>query len=141
MATINLTVQSLLNSALYDNYVIDNTDTVGDLKNIIQTTTGVDPSWYVLVFDDQVLDDSNTLISYNIVDGSSLRSGNVIDSLSTLEDRQIAKLNLAALDRTASGNLYSTYDINLLPSKYIGNVSTPNLHPTGLIKGRPWILS
>ena len=140
MATIDITVQSLLNAALYDSYTVDDGDTVGDLKNTIQASTGVDPSWYVLVFDDEVLNDANTFISYNIIDGSSLRSGNVIDSLSTLQDRQVAKLDLAALNRTASGNPYDTYDINLLPSQYIGNVSTPNTHPSGLIQGRPWVI-
>ena len=33
---------------------------------------------------------------------------------------------------------YDVYDITELPSQYIGNVSTPNPHPTGLIEGRPW---
>lgn len=140
MATINITVQSLLNAALYDSYSIDDGDTVSDLKSAIQSATGVDPLWYVLVFDDTVLSDSNTLSSYSIIDGSSLRSGNVIDTLATLEDRQIAKLDLATLNRTASGNPYSTYDITLLPSRYVGNISTPNPHPTGLIEGRPWVI-
>lgn len=140
MAVINITVQSLLNAGLYDAYSPDDTDTVATLKSVIQAATQVDISWFVLVFNNEVLADANTLASYNIVDGSSLRTGNVIANLTTLQDRQIAKLDLASLDRTASGNPYDTYDINLLPSQYIGNVSTPNVHPSGLIQGRPWII-
>lgn len=140
MAVITVSVQSLLNAGLYDSYTIDDTDTVGDLKTAIQTETGVDTLWFVLVFNNQVLDNTDTLASCSIINGSELRTGNVISDLPTLEDRQVAKLDLAALDRTASGNPYNTYDINLLPSKYIGNVSTPNIHPTGLVQGRPWVI-
>lgn len=140
MASITITVQSLLNAALYNSYTIEDTNTIGDLKTVIQNNTGLDPSWYVLTFDDEVLNDANTLASYSIVEGSSLRSGNVIGYLPTLQDRQLAKLNLAVLDRTYAGNPFRTYDIDLLPSQYIGNVSTPNMHPDGLIEGRPWII-
>lgn len=140
MASITITVQSLLDSALYDSYTVDDTDTIGTLKTTIQTDTGVDPNWYVLVFDNNVLDDANTFASYSIIDGSSLRSGNVIGYLPTLQDRQLAKLDLATLDRIYESNPYTTYDINLLPSQYIGNVSTPNPHPDGLIQGRPWVI-
>lgn len=140
MATINITVQSLLNAGLYDPYTVSDGITVAALKTTISGATGVDVSWFVLVFNDAVLVDGDTLLSSGIVDGSVLRSGNVIDSLPTLQDRQVAKLDLATLDRTASSNPYNVYDINLLPSKYIGNVSTPNVHPNGLIQGRPWIV-
>lgn len=141
MASITITVQSLLNAALYDTYTVDDTDTVGTLKTTIQTATGVDTAWFNLLFDGEVLNDANTLASYNIVDSSSLRSGNIIGYLPTLQDRQLAKLDLATLDRTAEGNPYNVYDITLLPSQYIGNVSTPNPHPSGLIEGRPWIIT
>lgn len=138
MASITIGVQSLLNAAQYDSYTIDNGQTVGALKTAIQAATGVDPSWYVLSYDDTVLSDSNTLASYGITTGSQLRSGNVIAYLTTLQDRQVAKLDLASLDRTADGNPYNVYDITELPSQYIGNVSVPNPHPTGLLQGRPW---
>lgn len=140
MAAITITVQSLLNAGLYDTYTVDDTDTVAAVKTVIDGATGVDSSWYVLVFNDVALADGNTLASYSITDGSSLRTGNVIATLATLEDRQVAKLDLATLDRTADGNPYNVYDINLLPAKYIGNVSTPNPHPGGLVEGRPWVI-
>ena len=65
-------------------------------------------------------------------------AANGISTLATKELRQIAKLDLAALDRTQEGNPWNVYDITELPSKYVGNVSTPNPHPSGLIEGRPW---
>lgn len=138
MATITISVQSLLNSAQYDSYTVSDGITVGTLKNNIATATGVDTTWFVLAFDGVQLVNGNTLASYNIINGSQLQIGNVIGLLTTLQDRQLAKLDLAALDRTAAGNPWDVYDITELPSQYIGNVSTPNPHPTGLIEGRPW---
>ena len=138
MALITISVQNLLNAAQYDEYTIDNGQTVAALKLVIQIATGVDQSWYVLAFDNVVLQDANTLASYGIITGSQLRSGNVSSNLTTLQDRQLAKLDLAPLDRTAAGNPYDVYDITELPAQYIGNVSTPNPHPDGLLEGRPW---
>jgi hypothetical protein len=138
MTTITIGVQSLLNAAQYDSYTISDDITVSTLKSTIDSATGIDSSWYVLAFNGVELSDGNTLASYDIVDGSTLNIGNIIRSLTTLQDRQLAKLDLASLNRTAEGNPYDVYDITELPSQYIGNVSTPNPHPTGLLEGRPW---
>lgn len=138
MATITIGVQSLLNAAQYDNYTVSDGITVGTLKNNIQTATGVSITWFNLAFEGVLLNTANTLASYNIISGSQLQAGNIIGTLATLQDRQLAKLDLAALDRTAAGNPWDVYDITELPSQYIGNVSTPNPHPGGLIEGRPW---
>ena len=138
MANITISVQSLLNSAEYDSYTIDNGQTVNQLKTAIQTATNVDPAWYNIVFNDQVLSGTATLAASNVVNGSVLRVANIIGRLATLQDRQEAKLNLAALDRAAAGNPRDTYDITELPTKYVGNTVVDNPHPTGLIEGRPW---
>lgn len=138
MASITITVQSLLNAAQFDEYTVDDTITVATLKSTIDTATDIDSSWYNINFNEEVLEDANTLASYNIVEGSILGTGNIIARLPTLQDRQLAKLDLASLDRTAEGNPRDVYDITELPSQYIGNVSTPNPHPGGLIEGRPW---
>lgn len=138
MANITISVQSLLNSAEYDSYTIDDGQTVNQLKTAIQTATNVNPAWYNVVFNDQVLSDTATLAASNVVNGSVLRVANIIGRLSTLQDRQEAKLNLAALDRAAAGNPRDTYDITELPTKYVGNTVVDNPHPTGLIEGRPW---
>lgn len=138
MANITITVQSLLNAAQFDPYTVSDGITVSALKTTIDGATGINSLWYNLAFNGVTLNNANTLASYSIVNGSVLYSGNLIADLPTLQDRQLAKLDLAALDRTAEGNPWNVYDITELPSQYIGNVSTPNPHPTGLIQGRPW---
>ena len=139
MASIDITVQSLLNTAVYDSYTVNDSDSVSSLKTSIQTATNVDPTWYVLYFAGQVLLDANVLSDYGITNGSQLRSANRIADLETRQDRQEAKLALAELDRIASGEGRTTLDITELPSVYVGNTSVPNSHPTGLIEGRPWV--
>lgn len=138
MASITITVQSLLNAGQFDEYTIDDGSTVADLKAAIDVATGVDSTWYNVNFNEVVLVDTDTLASYDIVNGSVLGTGNVIARLPTLQDRQLAKLDLAALNRTQEGKPWDVYDITELPSQYIGNVSTPNPHPDGLLEGRPW---
>ena len=139
MATITISVQSLLNFGQFDSYTISDTDTISTLKDAINTATGTDSTWYNVNFNEEVLDDANTLASYYIVNGSVLGVGNIIGRLPTLQDRQLAKLNLATLDRQDAGNPYDTYDIELLPSRYVGDTSTANPHPDGLQLGRPWL--
>jgi hypothetical protein len=62
---------------------------------------------------------------------------NGISTLPTKEERQLAKLALAAVKRAAQGKP-SSFNINQLPSRYVGNASVPNSHPAGLLPGRPW---
>lgn len=72
-------------------------------------------------------------------------AANGISTLSTKELRQIAKLNLAQTKRQAGGDTsapayrpLNIYDINLLPTKYVGNTVVDNPNPGGLQPGRPW---
>lgn len=66
-------------------------------------------------------------------------SANGISTLSTKQLRQIAKLDLAATNRTADGNPRDTYDINLLPTRYVGNVVVDNTTDGNVLTaGRPW---
>ena len=139
MATVTIQVQSLLNAATYDSYTVADTTTIGTLKTSIQTATGVAAAWYVLYYGGAVLNNANTLASYGIATGSQLRSANRIGHLSTFEDRQKAKLDLAALDRSASGNARATVDITTLPTQFDGNSITNNPNAGGLVEGRPWI--
>jgi len=143
MATINITVQSLLNTAVYNSYAVDNAGTIGELKASIEATTDCSVDWFDLVFNESVLATAPTIVSYGIVEGSRLRTHNKIDRLATKELRQNAKLDLAALDRAASGNDRSTYDITQLPDTYNGNVSGADDNPNtgGLVTGRPWTFS
>jgi hypothetical protein len=65
-------------------------------------------------------------------------SANGISTLVSKELKQIAKLDLAATNRTADGNPRDTYDITQLPTQYSGNVIVDNPNAGGLIEGRPW---
>lgn len=137
MANITINVQSLLNTAVYDSITIDNGQTVDQLKTALQAINSVDTAWYDVVKNEELLVGSSTLASLGIVTGDSLRTHNKISRLATREDRQIAKLDLAALDRAASG-LPSTYDLTELPTYYSGDTVIDNPNPGGLIQGRPW---
>jgi hypothetical protein len=59
-------------------------------------------------------------------------AANGISTLLTKEERQIAKLELAAAKRSES------YDRDLLPTKYDGNNVIDNPNPGGLQPHRPW---
>jgi hypothetical protein len=139
MANITITVQSLINAAEYDSYTVADTTTVGTFKTTIQTTTGCSVDWFDLVFNNEVLDESDTLASYSIISGSQLRTHNKISRLATLELRQKSKLDLSALDRENSSNPRSTYDITELPTQYIDDTVYDNPNLGGLTEGRPWI--
>lgn len=137
MASITITVQSLINTAVYDSYTIDNGQTIAQLKTVIDTARGFDSTWYDLV-NGNVLTESSTLSSLGIVTGTQLRTHNKIGRLATRQARQEAKLALAGLDRTASGEARTTLTINDLPTKYSDNTLVDNANSGGLVIGRPW---
>ncbi len=140
MAAITISVQSLLNTAVYNNYNVDTTNTVTQVKTAINAVANWDSSWYELVYNNSVLSNgSATLTSLGINTNVTLRTANVIDRLATKELKQRAKLNLSELDRAADGNPRSTYDITELPTRYSGNNIVDNPQPSGLLLGRPWI--
>jgi hypothetical protein len=73
-------------------------------------------------------------------------AANGISTLSSKEDRQVAKLDLAQIDRQAGGNVLApayrarnNYDITQLPTQYSGNTVVNNPNTGGLINGRPWV--
>jgi hypothetical protein len=139
MANITITVQSLLNAAEYDSYTIDNGQTINQLKTAIYSATGVETAWFDIVLNEEIATDTSTLSSLGIISGTRLRTHNKISRLTTLELRQKSKLDLAALDRAATNNDRSTYDITELPTQYVGNTIYDNPNTTGLLEGRPWI--
>ena len=100
MANITSTFQSLLSTARYDSYTIDNAQTVAQLKTAINTARSFNSTWYDLVAGN-VLTESSTLASLGIVTGARLTAHNKIGRLSTRQARQEAKLALATLDRVA----------------------------------------
>lgn len=136
MAAINISVQSILNTAVYTIYASDTLETVATLKTRIATALGINTLWFDLKFNNTGLIPSNTIGSYGITNGSVLAISNKIARLTTREDRQLAKLKLAEMKRAASGSATPKANVNLLPSKYVGNTSTDNGAP--LQPGRPW---
>lgn len=138
MASITITVQSLLNTAVYNSYTIDDGQTINQLKTAINSARGFDSSWYNIVLNQHVVSGTATLSSLGIITGTVLRTANVIDQLATKELRQKAKLDLASLDRAASGEARDTYDITELPTQYSGNNLVNNPNTGGLQLGRPW---
>ena len=137
MASITISVQSLLNTAVYNSYTVNNTDTTNTVRTAIALAEGWDASWFKLVYNDQRLADGATLSDYSIPTGATLRTANVIAELATRELRQDAKLALAALDRAASSRP-STLDITQLPTQYSGDTIVDNANSGGLLQGRPW---
>ena len=138
MANITITVQSLLNTAVYNSYTIDNAQTIDQLKTAINTARSYNSTWYDIVLNESVASGSATLASLGIVSGTVLRTHNKIGRLSTRQARQEAKLALAGLDRVASSESRTTLTINNLPTKYSGNTIVDNANTGGLVLGRPW---
>ena len=68
-------------------------------------------------------------------------AANGISTLATKEERQVAKLTLAAAKRAADPERYprATPDLDLLPTKYVGNDVVDNENAGGLQPGRPWV--
>jgi len=139
MANITITVQSLLNTAVYDSYTIDNGQTVDQLKTAINTAKGFDSTWYDIVQGQHLAAGGSTLASLGIVTGTALRTHNKIAHLANRELRQKAKLDLAALDRTSTNNPRDDYDLSQLPTQYYGDLVVNNNNAGGLVEGRPWI--
>lgn len=139
MANITITVQSLLNTAVYDSYTIDNGQTVDQLKTAINSARGFNSAWYDISLNEEILSGTATLVSLGIVSDSVLRTHNKIARLADRETKQKAKLDLAALDRTASGYARAYYDLTELPTYYSGDTVVDNPNVGGLIEGRPWI--
>lgn len=142
MANITITVQSLLNTAVYDSYTIDNGQTIDQLKTAINAARSFNSAWYDIVLNEEILSGSSTLAGLGIITNTALRTHNKINKLANRQLRQEAKLALATLDRAASSKR-STLTINNLPTKYSGDtiVDNPNSDGAGgilLVEGRPW---
>lgn len=138
MANITITVQSLLNTAVYDSYTIDNGQTIDQLKTAINTARSFNSTWYDIVLNGSIASGSATLASLGIITGTQLRTHNKIGRLATKQAKQTAKLALATLDRIASSETRTTLDTTELPTVYSGNNISDNANTGGLVRGRPW---
>jgi hypothetical protein len=144
---MDIFVQSFLNSATKLTVSVTSSTTFDELKNLVWATEGTTTTIQDFYLDGGIqIDTSATIVSYGLTTGSIVYSSNTIATLPTREQRQVAKLDLAKLRRTAAGSTLepyyrsrNNYDRDELPTKYIGNTSTDNPNPGGLVYGRPWI--
>lgn len=81
-------------------------------------------------------DSSTTLNAMGFVNGDTVIC--TTNQYGSKQERQIEKLEIAAVKRAATGRT-STYDINKLPNPYNGNSAEPDDGDAGpLDQGRPW---
>lgn len=140
MASINLTYKGLT-GVLGSISGFDDQDSIDDLILSISSDEGLNSNYYQISLEG---DPSNTL-SYIYGDSSapvtieSLGIGNgariicTTNQTGTKEQRQIQKLDIAALKRS------QTYNRDLLPTKYVGDSVFDNPNVGGLQDGRPWL--
>ena len=133
-------VQSFLNTAVNVNLTVNLTDTISSVKEKMYTAEGVTPAIMDLAFNYNIMANASTLTSNGVTNLAYIKTHNNIARLATKEARQNAKLDLAAIDRAASGKR-STLDLSQLPNPYNGNDVNPdeNANTGGLVVGRPWV--
>ena len=136
---MDIQVQSFLNSATKLTVSVTTATTVAQLKTLVNAIEGVDTAIMEFYIGTATLSTSTTLGVYGVTSATVIGSSNLISSLSTKEEKQKAKLDLAALKRAADNNARSTYDITQLPTQYNNNDIIDNSNIGGLILGRPWI--
>lgn len=137
-------VQSFLNSATRIPVDVTTSTTVNELKTLVYNAEGVTTTVMAFHFNNVELLSTATMSSINATTGTFIGSSNTISSLSTKEQKQVAKLEIAQLRRKAAGDTsatyyrsFNTYDIDLLADKYVGN-DPVNVANT-LTVHRPWI--
>ena len=163
MAAINVPVKGL--TGLINILTLDTADTIATVATVAKGAEGLTSSYYeVLPLErdpdyNSVDTPTATLASLNFVGASGTDPDTDIDEDTdifyfkplqagqTKQYLQEQRTNIAELKRlggpSGDTNLpcyraLNTANLDLLPAKYVGNVSTPNPHPAGLIEGRPW---
>src|SRR6056300_2025774 len=149
MAAIGVVYKGL--TGLYGNLTLDTANTLAEVRTAAISDETLDSSYYGNLI----------LLANNAVDSGKLGSSTLADVNYTansvfffhtiqtgkLQVRQERRIYIQELKRQGgpSGNTdipayhtLNTANLDILPSKYIGNTSTPNSHPSGLIEGRPW---
>jgi hypothetical protein len=149
MAAIDIQYRGL--TGIIRTLSLDTANTLNQVNSAAIADEGLDSSYYenmALERDPDInldTEGSNTIASLNITTSDIFYM--VTDQIGNLEYRQVQRLDIAQLKRRGGPDgeadfpcyrTLNTYDIDLLPSKYIANTSTPNPHPSGLVEGRPW---
>jgi len=118
-----------------------NTTTFNSLISTISINEGLSSSYYrASLYQNpsvnSIVSSSTNFTALGIVDGDTILCSPI--QTGDKESRQRQKLEIAAATRAADGRR-SVYDINELPTKYVGNTATNNSNPNGLLIGRPWV--
>src|SRR6056300_1664492 len=150
MAAIGVVYKGL--TGLYGNLTLDTANTLAEVRTAAISDETLDSSYYgnlILLANNAV--DSGDLGSSTLADvGYTANSVFFFHTIQTgnLQVRQERRLDIQQLKRRGGPaadtdipayRVRNTYDVDTLPAKYIGNVSTPNTHPQGLLLGRPWV--
>ena len=150
MAAISVVYKGL--TGLYSTLSLDTANTLAEVRTAAISDETLDSSYYgnlILLANNSV--DSGLLGSSTLADvGYTANSVFFFHTIQTgnLQLRQERRLDIQQLKRrggTAANvdipayRVRNTYDVDTLPAKYVGNVSTPNVHPEGLLLGRPWV--
>jgi hypothetical protein len=139
MATINYWGLS----GVKDSVTVALTITIDQLITAIAADEGLPTDYYKIsvlnnpaINDTTYGDSSSTLTAIGMVDGDLVLC--TPNQVGTKEDKQVQKLEIAKVARTADSNARTTYTINDLPTKYSGNNLIDNPNVGGLVDGRPW---
>ena len=150
MAAISVVYKGL--TGLYRTLNLDTANTLAEVRTAAISDETLDSSYYgnLILLANNAVDSgdfgSNTLADVGYTANSvfffhTIQTGN-------LQVRQERRLDIQQLKRRGGPaanvdipayRVRNTYDVDTLPAKYIGNVSTPNSHPLGLLLGRPWV--
>lgn len=131
MANITLKYKGL--TGVLNNLVIDNGQTMAQLLTAIAANEGLTGSYYnISLYRNPSITEatSGTLAANGIITGDIIIC--TPDQSGNLEQRQVQKLDIAALKRS------DTYNRDQLPTKYSGNTLVDNPNVGGLVTGRPW---
>lgn len=147
MANIAIKYKGL--TGLLNDLTIDNGQTMAQLRTAIIADEGLDSAYYgrVSIHKNGTVVDSTDSSSTTLV-----LAGIVADDIITVaSDRNQASrqksqemtLDIAQAKRSIAGQPYTraldTYDVTILPSRYVGDTSTDNTGDSGnLTQGRPW---
>jgi hypothetical protein len=141
MATVTVTVQSLLNTARYESYTLDDGSSISTLAGLHAAREGTNATWFVICSGAEAFAGTELLSAIIPQLGAVFQTGNRTDRLATREQRQVAKLALSSLRRAQLMAARQFYDLDLLPTKYSDNTVIDNPNVDGLQLGRPWIES
>lgn len=152
MANINLTYWGL--TGVKGTVTVDEAVLVDALITAIAADEGLDTNYYVISkLDDPskssyyYSDSSTTISTIGIVNGSVILC--TPNQLGTKQQRQIQKLDIAQRKRQGGPaddssvdvpyyRILNEYNIDSLPTKYVGNEIVDNANTSGLLPGRPW---